>query len=95
MPVVYIQDNTTIDEETYNKVNDAMGVHDNPPQGLIIHTASKADSGLTFVDVWESQEALDRFRDERLMPAVREVVGEPQGPEPQVKVLETVDFVKP
>jgi hypothetical protein len=95
MPFVYVQENTTIDEETYSKVNDAMGVHDSPPEGLIIHTASKVDSGLTFVDVWESEEALNRFRDERLMPAVREVVGEPQGPEPQVKVFETFDFVKP
>jgi hypothetical protein len=95
MPFVYVQENTPVDVETYDKVNEAMGVQDNPPEGMIIHTASRTDAGMTIVDVWESQEAMDRFRDERLMPAIREVVGEPQGPEPQVKVLEVYDLVKP
>ena len=29
------------------------------------------------------------------MPAIREVAGEPQGPEPQVRVYEIVDLVRP
>ena len=95
MAIVYVQDNTPVDVDTYNRINETMGVQDDPPEGLILHTACKTDAGLAFVDVWESQEALDRFRDERLMPAVREVVGEPQGPEPQVKVYEVVDLVRP
>jgi hypothetical protein len=95
MALVYVQENTPVDVETYDKVNEAMGVKDNPPAGLIVHTASRADSGLTIIDVWESQEALDRFREERLTPAIRQVVGEPQGPEPQVKVHEVYDLVIP
>ena len=95
MAILYIQENTPVDVETYKRINATMGVEESPPEGLILHTASQGESGLVFVDVWESQEALDRFRDERLMPAVREVVGEPQGPEPQVKVYEVVDLVRP
>jgi hypothetical protein len=95
MALVFVQEDTPIDAESYDKVNEVLAAHGDPPEGLIVHTASVTDAGMTIIDVWESQAALDRFRDERLMPAVREVMGEPQGPPPEVRVFETHDIVRP
>ncbi|MEA2369496.1 MAG: hypothetical protein QOH38_2214 [Thermoleophilaceae bacterium] len=77
MAIVMIQDTPAPapDMEMYDRVNEVLGVDDNPPDGLIVHTASKTDDGMVIVDVWESREAFDRFSEERLMPAIREVMG--------------------
>jgi hypothetical protein len=91
-----VQDNAQLDVETYDKVAELLGADDNPPEGLILHTASPTGSGMAIVDVWESQEAFDRFREERLAPAIGQVVGEQQGAAPpEVRVYEVHDLVKP
>ena len=41
------------------------------PEGLISHTAGATDSGWVVLDIWESQEAFDRFLAERLGPAMQ------------------------
>jgi hypothetical protein len=41
-------------------------------EGGIAHTAGEGANGIRIVDIWESREAYDRFRDERLLPAMRE-----------------------
>jgi hypothetical protein len=49
------------------------------PDGIVSHVAgSRADGGLTVVDVWESQAAFDRFMADRLQPAFEAVGGVPQ-----------------
>jgi hypothetical protein len=40
------------------------------PEGIISHTAGATQGGWFVVDVWESQEAFDRFFAERLGPAL-------------------------
>jgi hypothetical protein len=70
----------------YERVSRAVGVDDNPPEGLIVHAAGEEDGKWRSVDVWESEAAYQRFRDERLMPAVQEALGEEAvaaGPPPQ------------
>ncbi|MEA2349706.1 MAG: hypothetical protein QOG86_647 [Thermoleophilaceae bacterium] len=97
MAIVMIQDTPAPapDMEMYDKVNDVLGVDDNPPDGLIVHTASKTDDGMVIVDVWESREAFDRFSEERLMPAIREVMGDQGGGEPRSRFHEVHHLVKP
>jgi len=46
-----------------------LGNADDPPAGLIIHTASEVDGRVRVVDVWESQQAYEAFERDRLMPA--------------------------
>jgi quinol monooxygenase YgiN len=78
MAIVRMQDTPSPDGSTgfYDQVTAAMNVEGDPPAGLIVHTASVTDRGtIMIVDVWESQEAFDRFSDERLMPAIREAMG--------------------
>src|SRR3569623_1633803 len=69
--------------EQYEQVNQVMGVlsDDSAPDGLIEHTAAVSEDGsLVIVDLWESQEALDRFVEERLGPAIAEVGVQPVEP---------------
>ena len=54
--------------------------HGRPP-GRRSHTAARKGDGYLVVDVWESQEALDRFL-EVLLPALQEVGS--TSPPPQV-----------
>jgi hypothetical protein len=78
-------------KEQYTQVNEAMFGQSSPrqdqvPEGLIIHTAGPTDDGWYVYDVWESREAFQRFMDEKLGPAIRQVFGDqppPPGSEPQ------------
>ena len=95
MAIVLVQDMDQASLEGYDQVNAKLGVDDDPPAGLIIHTAGQRENGkVRIVDVWESQEAWDRFREERLMPVVMEVMGEQAGP-PQQEIYETHHVIRP
>lgn len=58
--------------DDYVRVVEAVGTE--PPEGLIVHAATPHGATWRSVDVWESEAAYDRFRDERLMPAVQEAL---------------------
>jgi hypothetical protein len=45
------------------------------PDGLIMHSAGPTDDGWYVYDIWESEEKLQRFVQERLMPAAQELGG--------------------
>ncbi len=94
MPYAFTQD-VPIDGATYGRITDGLG--DEAPKGLIVHLAIELpEGGLRYVDVWESEEAFDRFAEERLHPVVhgllREVFGEDLPPEPE-KTLVKVTHV--
>jgi heme-degrading monooxygenase HmoA len=98
MAIVRIQDTPTPGggTEMYDKVNERMGIEADPPAGLILHSASRTGDRLLIVDVWESQEAFERFSDERLMPAIREVMGgDPPEGETTVQTYEAHNVVTP
>lgn len=40
------------------------------PEGLLVHVAGPTDEGFRMIEVWESQAAWERFRDERLAGAL-------------------------
>lgn len=83
--------------EVYDEVNRRLGATDNPPEGLLIHTGGAHGEGVRVVDVWESEQAFNTFREQRLMPIVAEVVGAEglsAGP-PSVEISELHDVIKP
>lgn len=53
------------------------------PDGLLMHSAGPSEDGWYVYDVWESEAHLQRFVQERLMPAMQEL-GAPIGEPPQV-----------
>ena len=82
-----------IDSAFYRRVADGLGPE--LPKGLIIHLATeRPEGGLSYVDVWETQEDWERFADERLHPVVHallsEVFGDDLPPEPERTVLGNV-----
>jgi len=78
-------------KEIYDGVTEKMFGHaapmreDEAPEGLIVHSAVQGDQGYYVYDIWESREAFQRFLDEKLGPAIGEVMGgpPPEGGQPQ------------
>ena len=79
-------------EEMYAQVRARIG--ETPPKGLIAHIALKRDGGLRYVDVWETKADWDRFHEEKVDPAVAEVL---QGlgitPDPSMVNYEEIEVV--
>jgi hypothetical protein len=76
VPVV-VQYTTDVGPDEYDAVVSSMRFHDEPPDGLIVHTAAvTSNARMRVFDVWQSQEAHDRFVERRLKPAISAVVGE-------------------
>jgi len=83
--------------EMYDGVNAAMDVENSPPEGMIFHWVGEVDGKWTITDVWETREAYDRFREERLFPAIQKVSGmDPaSGPQPTVTEFAVHNYFKP
>jgi hypothetical protein len=70
-------------EEAVRRVSDGKSRLESPAdwpvEGLLVHAAGEAESGFRVVDVWESEDAAQRFG-ETLIPILREigVVAEPE-----------------
>jgi hypothetical protein len=79
---------------TYQQVKAAIGeVH---PDGLLVHLVVTSAGGLRHTEVWESAGQYERFRDERVTPAVEGVLRSvgitDMPPGPQVDQLELIDL---
>jgi len=79
----YVQD-VASSWDHYQQV--AAGLIDPLPEGLIAHVAGPTDEGVRIIDVWESEEAWERFQAERLAPAIA-ALGGPARPEPTFRDL--------
>jgi hypothetical protein len=67
-------------QEMYEGITEKMFGHapmeeSDAPEGLIVHSAGKTPGGWYVYDIWESREAFERFMNDRLMPAVGELMG--------------------
>lgn len=60
-------------QEQYDAAHSHMDVDQNPPDGLIFHSAGPIDGGWGVIDFWESREAFDRFVQSQLQPAIQEL----------------------
>jgi hypothetical protein len=83
------------DDAVYGKLVEGLG--DELPKGLVVHIAMRlpdGSPGLRYVDVWESKEDWERFRDERLHPilhdTLREIFGDDLPPEPPQTVADVI-----
>src|ERR671936_3097035 len=87
MPVVAVFQVPGLTQEKYEQsVRRVTGGKDRvespsdwPVEGLLAHIAGQGETGFRVVDVWESEEAFNRFG-ERLMPILEElgVEGRPE-----------------
>jgi len=53
-----------------------MGFADEPPEGLIFHSAGELEGRFQVFNVWETRENFERFTQDRLRPAQVAVLGE-------------------
>jgi hypothetical protein len=67
MSYAFIRD-VPISEAQYAEVRAELG--DASPKGLITHLVLRQDGGLRYIDVWDTEADWERFRDERVNPAV-------------------------
>jgi len=82
------------DTGNYDAITEVMGVRDNPPDGGLVHTAGfMADGSFRIFDVWETRDHMERFMQERLMPAVQQIAG-PDAEPPETEVYELHAFMK-
>jgi hypothetical protein len=97
MPIVRIVSPREVTYAVYEQVQAKLDTANNPPDGLIAHTASEVDGRLKVVDIWESEEHALRFGEERLGPAIAEAApdaGGPPGPD-QIEIYEIKNLVLP
>ena len=79
----------------YDAIRARLNVEAEPPAGLIVHTAGFTGTGLFRVfDVWESEKDWQRFREERLMPAIQAVVQDSDAAPPREYTYPFHDFIR-
>lgn len=79
MAVAFIQEwrNPSEGTDNYDFVASKLDAPNNPPEGLIVHTAGRDGNGVWRIfEIWESSEHVERFREQRLMPIVTEMMKE-------------------
>jgi hypothetical protein len=96
MAYAFVQDIASSWEQ-YERV--AARLTDPPPPGLLLHIAGPTDDGFRVIDIWDSEQAFNRFRSERLAPAIA-ALGGPARPEPTCRelharhlVIGSIDFI--
>lgn len=78
--------------EIYRRIMDGVGAE--APPGLIAHIAYKTETGLRYIDVWQTKDDYEAFEHDRLHPVVHPVLQEMLGfvpPEPTRTMLDLVD----
>ena len=97
MAWAYVQDVEDGSLEDYDRVSAELQKRsgDTPPQGLILHAVGGHGNGMRIIDVWESEDAYQRFREEQLAPAMEAMPGAmAQGP-PRMEPLELHNLIRP
>jgi hypothetical protein len=81
--------------EFYRRVSDRIG--GNQPPGLLVQVVTSTDVGLHHLNVWESREQWEVFRDTQVRPAVAAVLQQLGLPAltqaPVEKALDLVDVI--
>jgi hypothetical protein len=96
MPVAVVQD--WVEEETdrstvnYDAISERLGAMEDPPKGMLMHSAGFTGSGFRIFEVWETQADFDIFTTERLMPIVMELSGSVSAP-PDLTIYELHNYL--
>jgi hypothetical protein len=83
MSVVIVNEIEGGNEGLYEQVNSKVMPGHKLPDGCQLHVAGPIDGGWRVITVWESEDRFQQFRDETLIPALREA-GEGDRVVPQI-----------
>ncbi len=80
MSTVMLMEWPGITQDQYNQVMRTLDLDKKPPAGGIFHVAGFTAGTLHVVDIWESQQAFEKFQKERLAEAVQKagIKGQPK-----------------
>jgi hypothetical protein len=76
MSVVIVNNIEGGSQDFYESVNPKVMPEGKLPDGCQVHIAGPTDNGWRVITVWESDEQFQQFRDEKLIPALREAGGD-------------------
>jgi hypothetical protein len=76
MAVVIVNEMEGANHDLYDEVNPKVMEGGKLPDGCQLHIAGPYENGWRVITVWDSQETFERFRDEKLIPALREADAE-------------------
>ena len=75
MAVVVVNEIEGASQDFYDQVNAKVMPDGNLPDGMQVHIAGPIANGWRVITLWESDEHFQQFRDEKLIPALREAGG--------------------
>lgn len=88
-----LQYDVPADEQFYRRV--AAEIGDEEPRGLVAHLVIKREGGLRHIEVWDSKKEWERFRTERIEPALDRVFAAAgsahRPPTPPMQEMDLVD----
>jgi hypothetical protein len=76
MAVVIVNEIEGGGQDLYDEVNPKVLEGGNLPAGCQLHIAGPYENGWRVITVWDSEEQFQQFREEKLIPAIREAGGE-------------------
>jgi hypothetical protein len=68
-----------VSQAQYEQVSGQVSPNDQMPAGMLFHAAGPTENGWCVVEIWESQELVQRFFDTTLQPALQKA-GIPNDP---------------
>jgi hypothetical protein len=74
----------------YDQVRNEVAPGNTPPPGLLYHVGGPSEQGWCVIEIWESQEALQRLFDEKLGQALQKA-----GISVQPRFFEVQNIMKP
>lgn len=72
MSVVIVSEFEGGNQEVYEQVSAKVLPDGQLPGGQQVHIAGPVENGWRVISVWDSEEQFQRFREERLLPALQE-----------------------
>jgi len=82
-------------QEQYEATSSRLRADQNPPEGLIFHSAGPIEGGWGLIEFWDSREAFDRFVESRLGPAAHELGDRTFTVPPDIKEFPVHNIIKP
>lgn len=74
MAYCLVVDDRKADAESFEEIGRKLAESgEMPPEGAIFQVAGPTESGWRVITVWESREAQEKFRDERLKPVFKQL----------------------
>ena len=72
MAIVVVNEMEDGSQEMYDEVSKKVMAGGKLPDGCLVHVAGPGEKGWRVITVWESDDRFQQFRDEKLIPALRE-----------------------